>query len=170
MNLMNLIRARGNVLGELEEEISGVTVPWTSVGMQFSTFAWHTEDQYQYSINYNHTGAPKQWYGVPGLQASQFEEVFAKYLPNLSKKQPNILTMLVTQIPPYILAENGVTINRCLQKPGEFVVTFPQAYHAGFNHGYNVAEAVNFATADWFTFGFKSLSWYRTLRKKCTFS
>jgi hypothetical protein len=47
----------------------------------------------------------------------------------------------------------GVEVFRAVQQPGEFVVTFPRAYHGGFSNGFNFGEAVNFATADWFPFG-----------------
>lgn len=43
----------------------------------------------------------------------------------------------------------GVPIVRTDQHAGEFVITFPRSYHAGFNQGYNFAEAVNFAPPDW---------------------
>jgi hypothetical protein len=36
--------------------ISGITRPMTYVGMLFSSFCWHTEDNYLHSINYLHTG------------------------------------------------------------------------------------------------------------------
>lgn len=47
----------------------------------------------------------------------------------------------------------GVRVVRCVQQPGDFVVTFPRAYHAGFSHGFNIGEAVNFGMAEWLPFG-----------------
>ena len=52
-----------------------------------------------------------------------------------------------------------------MQEPGEFVITFPGAYHGGFNMGLNCAEAVNFAPADWLRFGRLSCERYRSFRK-----
>ena len=48
---------------------------------------------------------------------------------------------------PWSFAHRQVV--RTDQRAGEFIVTAPRAFHAGFNQGYNFAEAVNFCPADW---------------------
>lgn len=39
------------------------------------------------------------------------------------------------------------------QERGEFMITFPYGYHAGFNHGFNMAESTNFASKRWVEYG-----------------
>jgi len=136
-------------LHHIHESVGGITRPMLYVGMLFSSFCWHCEDNYLYSINYNHLGAPKLWYGVPGGASAQFEEVMRTHLPELFTKTPNLLYLLITQFTPRILKENGVPVYTATQNPGQFVVTCPRAYHAGFNMGFNCAESVNFALEDW---------------------
>ena len=72
-NLNNLPYWPGSLLRHIGTPINGVNVPWLYLGMQFSSFCWHAEDNFLYSINYSHFGAPKQWYGIPGSSAKAFE-------------------------------------------------------------------------------------------------
>jgi hypothetical protein len=74
-NLTNIPVAERSVLRYLKTPINGINVPWLYIGMLFSTFCWHNEDNYLFSINYSHHGAGKQWYGVPGEAAHKFEKV-----------------------------------------------------------------------------------------------
>ena len=46
-----------------------------------------------------------------------------------------ILSEKTTMFPPNILLEHGLPVYTAVQKPGEFIITFPRAYHAGFSHG-----------------------------------
>eukprot|EP00039_Didymoeca_costata_P004529 m.73905 g.73905 ORF g.73905 m.73905 type:complete len:836 (+) comp12439_c0_seq2:241-2748(+) len=151
-NLTVLPGLEGSILKHLSG-ISGISMPWMYVGMLFSTFAWHNEDNYLYSINYHHLGAPKLWYGVSGQEASRFEKVFKQQMPEEFSKRPLLLHDLVTMISPEKLKQGGVNVCTTLQEPRQFVVTFPQAYHSGFSLGFNCGEAVNFASADWIPFG-----------------
>lgn len=169
-NLNNIPVLEGSVLGYINADISGMKIPWMYVGMCFSTFCWHNEDHWSYSINYLHWGEPKTWYGVPGSKAEHFEQVMQETTPDLFKNQPDLLHQLVTILNPNILMDRGVPVYHIDQAAGEFVLTFPRAYHAGFNHGYNFAEAVNFAPVDWIPIGRECVEHYSGLHRYCVFS
>lgn len=40
-------------------------------------------------------------------------------------------------------------MHKVVQRPREFVISRADGYHSGFNAGYNIAEAVNFALPAW---------------------
>ncbi|KAL5724878.1 hypothetical protein ACHQM5_008087 [Ranunculus cassubicifolius] len=159
-NLKTLSRLPKSVLRLLGNAIPGVTDPMLYIGMLFSMFAWHVEDHYLYSINYHHCGASKTWYGIPGHAALDFERVVREqvYTTDILSTDGedgafDILLGKTTIFPPNVLLKHGVPVYKAVQKPGEFVITFPRAYHAGFSHGFNCGEAVNFAIGDWFPLG-----------------
>ena len=154
----------------IKSDISGMTVPWLYVGMCFSTFCWHNEDHYSYSANYQHFGATKTWYCIPAADAERFEQAMKAAVPELFETQPDLLFQLVTLLPPDQLRKAGVNVYALDQRAGQFVITFPQAYHAGFNHGFNFNEAVNFAPADWESFGAAGVQRLQDFRKQPCFS
>uniref|UniRef100_A0A803SQ64 [histone H3]-trimethyl-L-lysine(4) demethylase n=1 Tax=Anolis carolinensis TaxID=28377 RepID=A0A803SQ64_ANOCA len=168
LNVMPVLKQ--SVLCHINADISGMKVPWLYVGMVFSAFCWHIEDHWSYSINYLHWGEPKTWYGVPSFAAEHLEDVMKKLTPELFESQPDLLHQLVTLMNPNTLMAHGVPVVRTNQCAGEFVITFPRAYHSGFNQGYNFAEAVNFCTADWLPAGRQCIEHYRRLRRYCVFS
>lgn len=169
-NLNNLPVLEDSVLRHISADISGMKIPWMYAGMCFATFCWHNEDHWSYSINYLHMGDAKTWYGVPGSYAEQFEEAMQKAAPELFESQPDLLHQLVTIMNPNDIMAAGVPVYRTDQKRGEFVVTFPRAYHAGFNQGFNFAEACNFAPADWLVIGRECIHHYARLGRNCVFS
>ncbi|KAK0145524.1 Lysine-specific demethylase 5B [Merluccius polli] len=169
-NLNNMPVLDASVLTHVTADICGMKLPWLYVGMCFSSFCWHIEDHWSYSINYLHWGEPKTWYGAPGYAAEQLEGVMKKLAPELFESQPDLLHQLVTIMNPNTLMNNGVPIYRTNQCAGEFVITFPRAYHSGFNQGFNFAEAVNFCTLDWMPIGRECVKHYRQLSRYCVFS
>ncbi|KAJ6394042.1 hypothetical protein OIU77_023305 [Salix suchowensis] len=171
-NLKNLSRLPKSILRLLGTVIPGVTDPMLYIGMLFSVFAWHVEDHYLYSINYHHCGASKTWYGIPGHAALKFEKVVREHVYShdiLSTDGEDgafdVLLGKTTLFSPNILLEHDVPVYKAVQKPGEFIITFPRAYHAGFSHGFNCGEAVNFAIGDWFPLGAVASQRYALLNK-----
>ncbi|WVZ55495.1 hypothetical protein U9M48_006146 [Paspalum notatum var. saurae] len=154
-NLQAIARAPGSLTRFMPDDVPGVTSPMVYIGMLFSWFAWHVEDHELHSLNFLHTGAPKTWYAVPGDRASELEEVIRVHGYGGNPDRLASLAALgekTTLMSPDILVARSVPCCRLVQYPGEFVVTFPRAYHIGFSHGFNCGEAANFATPQWLKF------------------
>ena len=169
-NMNNLPILPASLLRYIKSEISGMTVPWIYIGMMFSAFCWHNEDHYTYSVNYQHWGATKTWYGVPGADADKFEAAMQRIAPELFEACPDLLLQLVTMMSPALALREGVRTYACNQRPNEFVLTFPKAYHSGFNHGFNLNEAVNFALPDWVMDGLACVRRYQSFARQPVFS
>lgn len=169
-NLNNLPIWPKSLLRYIKSDISGMTVPWIYIGMLFSTFCWHNEDHFTYSVNYMYWGETKTWYGIPASDAEKFEQAISSEAPELFEQQPDLMFGLVTMMNPGRVKAAGVDVFACDQRPGEFVITFPKAYHCGFNQGLNFNEAVNFALPNWLPFGAESVQRYREFGKAPVFS
>ncbi|XP_024587174.1 lysine-specific demethylase 4D-like, partial [Neophocaena asiaeorientalis asiaeorientalis] len=147
----------GTIQDLLEQEcgvvIEGVNTPYLYFGMWKTAFAWHTEDMDLYSINYLHFGEPKTWYAVPPEHGRRLEGLARELFPGSSRGCEAFLRHKVALISPTVLKDNGIPFGRVTQEAGEFIVTFPYGYHSGFNHGFNCAEAINFASPRWIDFG-----------------
>ncbi|KAK1383517.1 hypothetical protein POM88_021252 [Heracleum sosnowskyi] len=105
-----------------------------------------------------------------GTHASALEAAMRKHLPDLFDEQPGLLHELVTQLSPSVLKSEGVPVYRVVQHSGEFVLTFPRAYHVGFNCGFNCAEAVNVAPIDWLEHGQCAVELYSKQNRKTSLS
>ncbi|XP_039297367.1 lysine-specific demethylase lid-like [Nilaparvata lugens] len=169
-NLNNIAENSTSALSYFKNKISRMQAPWMNIGMIFSTFGWHCEPHWCYNINHLHTGDSKTWYAVPGEYAEKFEETMKELAPELFETQPDTLLLHDCLVNPKALMEKGVPVYRLNQTAGEFVITFPRAYHCGFDHGFNVSEAVNFAPADWIKIGRKCVEEYALLKTNSLFS
>uniref|UniRef100_A0A1J3JIY4 Lysine-specific demethylase REF6 n=1 Tax=Noccaea caerulescens TaxID=107243 RepID=A0A1J3JIY4_NOCCA len=153
-NMRAMARAEGSLLKFMKEDIPGVTSPMVYIAMMFSWFAWHVEDHDLHSLNYLHMGAGKTWYGVPKDAAVAFEEVVRVH--GYGEELNPLVTFSTlgektTVMSPEVFVKAGIPCCRLVQNPGEFVITFPGAYHSGFSHGFNFGEASNIATPQWLT-------------------
>ncbi|XP_047445612.1 lysine-specific demethylase 4A isoform X2 [Mugil cephalus] len=133
--------------------IEGVNTPYLYFGMWKTTFAWHTEDMDLYSINYLHFGEPKSWYCVPPEHGKRLERLAKGFFPGSAQNCEAFLRHKMTLISPSVLKKYGIPFEKITQEAGQFMITFPYAYHAGFNHGFNCAESTNFATERWIEYG-----------------
>ncbi|KAF8576317.1 hypothetical protein K439DRAFT_676101 [Ramaria rubella] len=154
-NVAELPSVLTRLLGS-DSKISGVNTPYLYFGMWRATFAWHVEDMDLFSINYIHFGSPKHWYAVPQGRAQALETTMKGYFPTDNTTCPQFLRHKSFLASPTLLSQSSVRPNVLVQHAGEFVVTFPRGYHAGFNLGFNCAESVNFALESWIELGLRA--------------
>lgn len=136
-----------------DNNIPGVNDSYVYFGMWRATFSWHVEDMDLYATNYLHFGAPKTWYCVPPAEAYKLEALAGELYPDWKKICPNFVRHKVCMIAPKVLRSYGITVHKMVQEERNFIVVFPHAFHAGFNHGFNIAEAANFALPRWVEYG-----------------
>ncbi|XP_052401223.1 lysine-specific demethylase 4C isoform X1 [Carassius gibelio] len=146
-----------SILDVIEEDcgvsIQGVNTPYLYFGMWKTSFSWHTEDMDLYSINYLHFGEPKSWYAIPPEHGKRLERLAIGFFPNSFKSCEAFLRHKMTLISPSVLKKYSIPFDKITQEAGEFMITFPYGYHAGFNHGFNCAESTNFASIRWINYG-----------------
>nr|GFB86920.1 JmjC domain-containing protein [Tanacetum cinerariifolium] len=123
-----VINGRDNGVREKVDKFNSSDVDWTDKMPEY---------HYLYSINYHHCGAPKTWYGVLGHVALDFEKVV--------RQKVYTYDILSTD------GEDGAFDG--YPKAWGICRDLPRAYHAGFSHGFNCGEAVNFAIGDWLPLG-----------------
>jgi len=143
---------KGDRLPETKKRIPGIHWPFSyQAGPTFGApFAIHQEDHRLHSINYLYTGQPKVWVIIAPGHAQRLEE---KLRATNGSYYKTICEQFVLHSATYVLRSTldawGISFQIIRQLPNEAVVTFPRSYHQGFNAGYNLAEAVNYADCNW---------------------
>lgn len=105
------------------------------------------------SINYLHAGAPKYWYAIAEEDTDRFESLMASMFSHQANACPQFLRHKRSLVSPSLLTKAGISYTTQVQRAGDIIITFPGAYHFGFNTGFNCAESTNFAVPEWIPFG-----------------
>ncbi len=162
-----LVDYPGNSLMKSKSRIRGIHSPYFYVSRTEGTpFGMHIEDFAAYSLNYLHAGAPKCWKVVAPKDHAKLEEVMHAFLnpeermlssrTNLKSRRPpqcsQFLRHKSVYLPDELLQVLNIEYTSVVQHQGQMVITFPFAYHQGYNSGPNIAEAIGYATERWEVF------------------
>jgi len=149
---------KGDRLIKTKKRIAGLHWPFVyQAGPAFGApFAIHREDHRLHSINYLYTGQPKVWVVIPPKHAQHLEDKLrATNGPYYQTSCEQFIRHSATYLLRSTLDAWDISFKVIRQLPNEAVVTLPQSYHQGFNAGYNLAEAVNYADSNWDTVDYR---------------
>lgn len=135
---------KGDELDFSHAIIPGIHTPYVyeSAAPFGATFQIHAEDFKLISLNHLYKGR-KIWIVIPSTSIDGAEVAFGR------KKCAQFMRHRAEFIFPDKLTQLKVPHRIVDQRPGETVVILPDAYHQGFSTGYTLAEAKNYADADW---------------------
>lgn len=112
----NIFCCSDSILDDLKQPpqiiINGINTPFLYFGGWMSTFAFHTEDQDLYSINYLHFGAPKVWVTIAMEDGAKFEKLVDSMFKEDKKKCSAHIRHKEVVISPDILEKNGIRCDR----------------------------------------------------------
>lgn len=117
--------------------------------MVYSTCCWYRDPHGLPWIEYLHTGGRKIWYGIPDSMSEKFHSALLKLVPNYCRNKSIWLPSDTVMVPPNLLIENGVSLCRTVQEPGQYIVIFPKVFSSSVSTGYVVSESVYIAPPWW---------------------
>ena len=132
-------------IAEITGVIPGVTTTHCYVGTERSVAPFHTEDANLLSLNIMVEGEPKEWWFIPSSNSKKFEEFLIRRNHEAEVGCPNVPSHKNIFPNPSELAKNNIDYYTFQQKPGDAVITAPNAYHGIINTGLNTDVAINFA-------------------------
>lgn len=147
-NLKSLCWSEENLLSYLGPTL-GVSSTSIHYGMMFSTNCWHMDPTAVPWIEYLHSGPPKIWYTISANQEQTFRAAAEALCPFAVQNKDIWLPCDIIMIPPNLLRQYGITVERHVQHPGEYVIVYPRTYCASINTGLTISEGVYFAPHTW---------------------
>lgn len=149
----------GNVMFDSKHKIVGIHTPFFYFGAAHTIFALHAEDYNAMSLNYHHFGADKIWRVVSPRYYHVVEDfVAARLLDSTAarkgrkfsdRKCSQFVRHASIYLPGTTLEVAGARSIQFRQHPGELVITWPLAYHEGYNEGVNINEACGYGHKSW---------------------
>ncbi|KAF7561832.1 hypothetical protein G7046_g2314 [Stylonectria norvegica] len=138
---------KGDKLDETRAIIPGIHTPYVyESGPHFgASFQIHAEDFRLVSLNHLYKGR-KIWIVVPSTAVGVAEGILGR-----QEKCSQFMRHRAEFFFPQKLESMGIPFRIIDQRPGETMVILPDAYHEGFSTGYTIAEAKNYADANWST-------------------